>query len=270
MSASRCPLANCPASRFRNRHPRGLDNRRDSHGPAGDSPTACPWRSEDVASARDACRFPAMACRWCNATNRATPRALPRLPLRRRTPPSDGPAGCRDAVIFPGNSGSEDIAPDQPSSQTDCQPGAEIHWFGLATQLHDTAWCAPMYARCGVVHLGTRRAMARPQTWVRAVHDVRAFARLSEIHPTQSFIGDLTNGRSYLTSQLIRAAMNARFDPICGRHPVDGQLDRGRRPYGGTGFSRNCGTQVRYRIAALALTGIVQVRAPGLAAPHGP
>ena len=34
--------ANCPVSRSRSRHPRRLDDRRDSYGPAGDSPTECP------------------------------------------------------------------------------------------------------------------------------------------------------------------------------------------------------------------------------------
>jgi len=39
---------------------------------AGDSPTACRWRSEDVASARDACRFLGLAFQSCSAARRAT------------------------------------------------------------------------------------------------------------------------------------------------------------------------------------------------------
>jgi hypothetical protein len=35
---------------------------------AGDSPTACRWRSEDVASARDACRFLGLAFQSCSAS----------------------------------------------------------------------------------------------------------------------------------------------------------------------------------------------------------
>jgi hypothetical protein len=98
-----------PASRFRHptsrlaskphsRRPRRRDDHHDSRGLSVGIPRASLWHWEDVVSAREVCRFQTMACQSCSAANHATPRALLRLPLRRRTPPSDGLAGCLDAA----------------------------------------------------------------------------------------------------------------------------------------------------------------------------
>ena len=95
------PANDLVASRTYNRRRPQLDDRRGSRGPTGGKPRACPWRSQDVASARDVCPFPAMACQSYNATSHATPRAPPRHPFRRCTLPSGGLAGSRDVAISP-------------------------------------------------------------------------------------------------------------------------------------------------------------------------
>jgi hypothetical protein len=107
LPASGHRLASRWASRLHNRHPQQLGDRRDSRGPAVGSSMECRWHSAGVASARDACRFPAMACQSCSATIRATPRALPKLPFRRRTLPSVGPAARHDVAISPDSTDSQ-------------------------------------------------------------------------------------------------------------------------------------------------------------------
>ena len=146
LPASRYRPANDLASRTHSRHPRRLGDRRGSRGPAGGRPRACPSRLEDVASARDVCQFPAMPCQSCDATSRATPRAPPKHPFRRRIPPSDGLAGGRDVVISPDLPIPEGVVPDQPSPQKNCQPGAEVHGLGGAILQHDGTCCAQMCA----------------------------------------------------------------------------------------------------------------------------
>ncbi len=119
-----------PASRLtseaHNRRPRRRDDRRDSRGLWGGSRRPCPWHWEGMVSAGDACRFPARARQSCTATSRATPRALPRLPLDRRTPPSDGLAGCRDTATSRHSSDFRRSC-SRPAVPSDRFPRTEVH-----------------------------------------------------------------------------------------------------------------------------------------------
>jgi hypothetical protein len=182
-SRYRLPVSR-PASKTHNRRPRRRDDRHDSRGPLGGSPRACPWHWEDVVFARDVCRFPAMACRSCSAATHATPPALPRLPLRRRIPPSDGLAGCLDAVTSQHSSDfrrsrSRSAVPSERSSAAYRGP-----WLVAATLPQGAAHYARTRTGSDIMHLGTWRATAHCLTWVRAVHVVRATV---EYTPAASF-----------------------------------------------------------------------------------
>jgi hypothetical protein len=162
------------ASKTHNRRPRRRDDRRDSRGLSGGTPRASLWHWEGVVSARDVCRFRTMASQSCSAANHATPRALLRLPLRRRTPPSDGLAGCLDAATFQHSSDfrrsrSQSAVPSKRSSAAYRGP-----WLVAATLPQGAAYYARMRAGSDIMHLGTWRATAHMPTWVRPVHVVRA------------------------------------------------------------------------------------------------